>query len=482
MLKQKTYSAKDNQVFFYAGLVAAAATIGYQAFVSSERQALIAVFIGSVIFLVASVRFPVTLAFNIILYESLLSWRQVEQIQILGHNRLLFYAVFVGTFLLAVVYRVVIIRRRIKLYWIDLSTILLVLAYVIAFGFAVDKSVARPGFTYFFATMLSFYIVRLVVLNRKDVYIVINFLLGFMLFEAVLGCLQVLTNTGLLYVSSVSGGDLYLRATGTLGNGLGWYLTIGYILSFNLWLYNRKSGSSRMYFVVLVGVSLGLIVANTRGAWVDCAFATMISLIPILKAKKTKILLIFIMLFVGMAALLSSDMLQNRVSSLWSQIFNPGQSTIGFRFYIWQAAFGMFEDYPISGVGPDNFKPLLSEYVSPEAANFLRISEERSYNVHHAGLQVLSETGLVGVIAFVLFIFSYLSLSVRLFRRYKFHDRGLAMALFVFSIMSTISIVYGGYSYGGYTQVGSLYFLLVGITVVLAETIEKTDVAPKSSD
>ncbi len=77
--------------------------------------------LGSILFLAFSIRYPVTLVFAIILYESLLSWRQAEQIQILGYNRLLFYAVFVGVFALAVVYRFFILQRKLKIYWIDVA-------------------------------------------------------------------------------------------------------------------------------------------------------------------------------------------------------------------------------------------------------------------------------------------------------------------------------------------------------------------------
>lgn len=463
------------------GLVTATAVLILQTSALSDRGALMAVLFGSIFFLAFSVRYPVTLVFAIILYESLLSWRQVEQIQILGYNRLLFYAVFVGVFGLAVVYRFFVLQRRFKIYWIDVALFLLIGAYGITAVFAVDRATARPGFTYFLATALTFYTVRLIVLNKKDVYRVIWFLLGFMFFEAALGLVQRITGTGLLYISSVSGGDVSPRATGTLGNGLGWYLTIGYILAFNLWLYNRKTKHSWAYFFVLGMIAIGLVVANTRGAWVDCALATLISLVPFVKVQKTKLLFIMSTVVVGTAVLLSSSTAWNRIISIWEQIYNPGQSTIGFRFYIWQAALKMFQQNPLFGVGPDNFRPQLANYIAPESQSFIRISAERSFNAHHAGLQLLSETGLLGVVTFTLFITAFVYLTWRLHQRLKHQDRPLTMALLIFSIMSTLSILYGGYSYGGYTQVGSLYFLLVGLTTTLVTFTPSRAMAIKPS-
>ncbi len=475
----KQLSVKNGGLMLLIGAATAVAVLTLQTIVLTERAALLAVLLGSIFFLGFSIRYPVTLVFAIILYESLLSWRQAEQIQILGYNRLLFYAVFVGVFAVAVVYRFFLVQRKLKIYWIDVALVLLITAYGIAAVFAVDSAAARPGFTYFFATALTFYTVRLVILSKKDVSKVIWFLLGFMFFEAALGFWQRITNTGLLYVSSVSGGPVFPRATGTLGNGLGWYLTIGYILAFNLWLYNRKTKQSWLYFSILGMVVIGLVVANTRGAWLDCAIATLISLIPFLKVQKTKLLLIFGAAVGGTAVLLSSSAAWGRLISIWEQLTNPGQSTIGFRFYIWQAALAMFRQNPLFGVGPDNFRPQLANYIAPESQSFMRISAERSFNTHHAGLQVLAETGLVGAFAFALFLFAIVSLTWRLYKRLKYHDRPLAMALLVFAIISTMSILYGGYSYGGYTQVGALYFLLAGLTVALTAVTPKPSLPPK---
>ncbi len=139
----------------------------------------------------------------------------------------------------------------------------------------------------------------------------------------------------------------------------------------------------------------------------------------------------------------------------------------------------MFRQNPLFGVGPDNFRPQLANYIAQESQSFLRISAERSFNTHHAGLQVLSETGLVGAFTFIFFIFAFVSHTWRLHKRLKHHDRSLAMALLVFSIMSTLSILYGGYSYGGYTQVGSLYFLLAGLTVALTAVTHQRDISPR---
>lgn len=477
MLKQS--SAKNGGLMLLIGVATAVATLTLQTIDLTERVALLAVLLGSLFFLAFSIRYPITLVFAIILYESLLSWRQAEQVQILGYNRLLFYAVFVGVFGVAVFYRFFILQRKLKIYWIDIALLALIGAYGITAVFAIDRAAARPGFTYFLATALTFYTVRLVILSKKDVNKVIGFLLGFMFFEAALGFWQRITNTGLLYVSSVSGGPVFPRATGTLGNGLGWYLTIGYILAFNLWLYNRKTKQSWLYFSILGMVTIGLVVANTRGAWVDCAIATLISLVPFLKVQKNKLLLIFGAAVGGTAVLLSSSAAWGRLISIWEQLANPGQSTIGFRFYIWQAAIEMFRQNPLFGVGPDNFRPQLANYVTPEAQNFLRLSAERSFNTHHAGLQTLSETGLVGALAFAFFIFIFVALTWRLYKRLKHHDRPLAMALLMFAIMSTFSILYGGYSYGGYTQVGALYFLLAGLTVALTAVTPKPSLPPK---
>jgi len=86
-------SEKKRQLILQLVGVGAAVAVGLLipislATVFSDRITLMLAAIGGFILLLVSMRVPVTLVYAIILYESLLSWHDTSQIQLLGYNRL----------------------------------------------------------------------------------------------------------------------------------------------------------------------------------------------------------------------------------------------------------------------------------------------------------------------------------------------------------------------------------------------------------
>jgi O-antigen ligase len=82
--------------------------------------------------------------------------------------------------------------------------------------------------------------------------------------------------------------------------------------------------------------------------------------------------------------------------SLFSGIF-------GARFEIWEAAIRMWWEFPLMGIGQGNFYRL-SEIASFSKSHFLILN--KGENAHNYFLQVLTETGLVGVAVFILILLS----------------------------------------------------------------------------
>ncbi|HLF27053.1 MAG TPA: O-antigen ligase family protein [Anaerolineae bacterium] len=441
---------------------------------SDFRAAPFIVGVGGFVLLAVSLRLPMTLVFAVILYESLLSWQEASQIAVLGYNRLLYYAVMVGGFSMAVVGSAILRRRRVALTWVDVTLVLYLAAAGLSTRASVDPATARPGLTYLAAGALCIYTVRLTIRTQAHKRQVLAFLLGFMVFEGLLGAFQFVTRQGLLYTFFESGADLVPRAPGTLGNGLGWYLSVGYILAFNLWLYSRTRTQAWLFAIVTASIAIGLIASNTRGSWVDCAIATVLSLLPALRARPRRALSIVAMAGAVVLIALTSSLLRGRVESIVGQVNDPIGNTFGFRLYMWRAAVDMFGANPLVGVGPDNFKPLMPNYADDEGRVALHLDRGATYNVHHAGLQVLAETGIVGGAAYALFVAAFVGQAWRVCRALKDTDRGWGMALLVFALTSTLSMIYGGYAYGGYTQIGRLYFVLVGLTLAQANMLQRT--------
>lgn len=81
--------------------------------------------------------------------------------------------------------------------------------------------------------------------------------------------------------------------------------------------------------------------------------------------------------------------------SLWTGVF-------GGRFEIWEGALRMWSNFPIFGVGQGDFYRL-SSIASFSRSHFLILNNGE--NAHNYFLQVLTETGVMGIIAFAFFAF-----------------------------------------------------------------------------
>ncbi|MCB0028017.1 MAG: O-antigen ligase family protein [Anaerolineales bacterium] len=456
-----------------AALIAAGATSLVARAESPEVLILVLAVVAALGLGLLASRYPVCLVMAIWLFESIVSWRPVEQIQLFGFNRLLFYAVTGGAFVAAILFMVVLRGRRLRLSWVDLALGLYVLAFAAAALRAHDRNASFSALTYLLATISVLYTTRLVVCGPAQLRQVLGFLLLLFCAEALLGAGQFLSGRGVLYVTAETGGPLLRRASGTLGNGLGWYLDMGFILAFSLWYFGRREPAGPRQLITVAIIGAGLLAANTRGAWLDGALAVLVAvwlgLSPRLRIRPSRWLILGVVGVVGLGVLASNSAIQERIFSVYNQIVTPGQTNIGFRFHLWQTALAMWGQAPWLGVGPDNYRLLLPEIATPAAASYLRLELGRTFSPHHAFLQVLAETGLGGAVSFGLFNVTILWTARKQFRRSEGQSRIVAATLYLFALMATAAMLYGGYAFGDYTQVGRLYFILVGLILAQRE-------------
>lgn len=73
------------------------------------------------------------------------------------------------------------------------------------------------------------------------------------------------------------------------------------------------------------------------------------------------------------------------------------------RFHRWIAAFRLFREHPIMGVGPSTFVDVYKPYTSPNFETYISENEERS-TVHNYFIYVLAEQGIVGFIIVVVMV------------------------------------------------------------------------------
>jgi O-antigen ligase len=95
---------------------------------------------------------------------------------------------------------------------------------------------------------------------------------------------------------------------------------------------------------------------------------------------------------------------------------------------LWLVAWRMTQDHPLAGVGIGDFPLRSAAYVrEPGSLEYVRLIAERPHVVHNTYLQVLVETGIIGLGLFVAVVLACMAAAWRASRLLdKAHEPGLA--------------------------------------------------------
>jgi O-antigen ligase len=163
-------------------------------------------------------------------------------------------------------------------------------------------------------------------------------------------------------------------------------------------------------------VVFGLAAAATgsRGGIV-AALAALIAALVVMRGERRAVVgLALATLSAGAVWLASSE-------GSWQRLTSFGDRGDG-RGDLWRIAWEMFSHHPLQGVGLQNFIPTAPDYVlHPGALTFIHLITEKPVVAHNTYLQFLAETGIVGLVLFLVVV--ALSLTAAL-RAATIHERG----------------------------------------------------------
>ncbi len=198
----------------------------------------------------------------------------------------------------------------------------------------------------------------------------------------------------------------FARVTSTFGhaNDFSAYITLAFFFFAGVLVEDRNvklSLKERLF--CLAGAAtlfLCLLWTYSRGAWLAVA----VSLFLFFILKKKKVLLGSLIAVLVWAAFFSPPLLRERVGSLW----DPKNGTVTERMVLMQESFQMIQKSPWLGLGLNTFSDNAPLYKSKTHYTDVQYA-------HNGYLQMMVETGTVGLAAFFLLIFYFLAATVPLF-------------------------------------------------------------------
>ena len=191
-----------------------------------------------------------------------------------------------------------------------------------------------------------------------------------------------------------------------------------------------------------------IILSGNKNSWVMLVISVFLYTIYLYlsgylsKLKKSQVIIALVICFTGFALLSSAarnitnrntldnstwivdmndraawieDRMHSMVSLLSGDIDNAG-ATFQHRIMIWEGAIRVSSDHWINGVGPRGFRYIVDDYINSDDEYFISTVASRSTHPHQILLEIMTETGMIGVIGYLLFFTLILKEAMKLIR------------------------------------------------------------------
>lgn len=301
-----------------------------------------------------------------------------------------------------------IIEKRPIIKWNTVSFFILGFMVVLAF-FAVTSLAPAKSIQIFilYAIFISMYFVIINTLtNKKRLYWMVVVFLTSGLLVSLYGIYQQFfgVSAGNVWIDESMFEDISVRVYSTLENPnvLGEYLLFLIPLAMAM-VWVSKGFLSKLYYTGIFGASaLCLVFTQSRGCWIGIMIALFVYIFLV---NKRYLSLFFI------ALLVAPFILPTSIVERFTSIGNVTDSSTSYRVFIWFGTLAMLRDFwPFGlGIGTEAFNKIYPFY------SYNNIYAPHSHNIY---LQLLVETGIVGIVVMLSMMFFFWRKLLNTFTRF----------------------------------------------------------------
>ncbi|WP_340379000.1 O-antigen ligase family protein [Streptomyces sp. SS7] len=277
--------------------------------------------------------------------------------------------------------------------------------------------------------------VLLLVRDRRDLRVLAWAFVALAGWQGAVGVHQFVTGTGASYQGEM------IRAVGTFGPqdvmGMATVVSFGLVCAVGLALGRACVRQRTVAALAALALCVPLALSFSRGAWIATAVTCSVQLVlagPVRALKVGAVGVAAGVVLVGGFGV-GSAMLQERVGSITRVTDAPDQSVTD-RYTMWAAAVGMWREHPLTGVGLKGFPEHRDAHASlalssgsdtdGAGSGFVR---QPLLSPHNMYLLILSEQGLIGLLALAGGWSALLVLALRGLLRVRRAGPGLDCAL-----------------------------------------------------
>lgn len=214
----------------------------------------------------------------------------------------------------------------------------------------------------------------------------------------------------------------------------------------------------RPFMIVTVILAIPVVFFNaTRIAWIALLIIIPILLLCVQNNKKKAIAysLVIMVLFLGVCSAIPNA--QERLHIMVDKSYQSNSE----RILMWQSAWNMFIDHPVTGVGLGNYKEqYYQKYISPSA-------KEQTVHAHSNMMHLAATTGLLGVGAYFAMFGYFLYESFKKWR----YKKTVAPLIFFFATLGFLIQGMTDYNIGFIGVAAKIYWMLMAIYLVLDRAV-----------
>ena len=189
-------------------------------------------------------------------------------------------------------------------------------------------------------------------------------------------------------------------------------LPIVYMIFRDQLCINRWVSGSMLAFTVVM-----LFLSGTRGGWLTFVVVFFSLLVLEKKYRKQVVAVCLCLSMVCGAIVCGSQFVQARITTIVDTKYQSNSE----RLLMWQSAIAIFKDYPLHGIGQDQFGYMYNtKYISPLAKERGDEDYRKGHgHPHNNFFKFLAEGGIIGITAFLLLHGYFLYRMILLYRKEK---------------------------------------------------------------
>ena len=250
-------------------------------------------------------------------------------------------------------------------------------------------------------------------------------------------------------------------------------LAMGSLLLLAVIIYTLKFKRFKelsVYLLAFILALIALVMTQGRGAWLGFLGGLFVVVFLLMKNKKVFIVGVILVGVLGIGAITSKGLENNRYIKRFESISNLNDPSNGIRIFLWESSIDMFKDNFPFGVGRDNAGNFTVKYIEQneryQKINYQWYLKEiaSSGNLHSMYFTSLAEEGILAIP----FIGMFLFILYRQIRYCMSRERDLNFYLVVGTIGMLVAFLVGGLTENVWREIWKSNMLVFSLGLYLS--------------